>query len=197
VNPLRWILRAAGALIISLAVSLPASAAVLTYDREELPGGAVLLVKESQELPIITIRVSFPGGTRYEPLEKQGLANLTAGMLVRGTRRRSSSAIEKLNDRIGGGVGVSAGRDFSAASIRLLTRDLERGMDLLADVLRKPERWAAFSARKTARAISPTALSASASSAPIPTGGRWRALPRPSKKSGERIWLNSTGSATG
>jgi zinc protease len=138
VNPLRSIFLAAGAIVISLAVSLPASAAVLTYDREELPGGAVLLVKESHELPIVTIRVSFPGGTRYEPLDKQGLASLTAGMLTRGTRRRNASTIEKLNDRTGGGAGASAGRDFSTASIRLLTRDLERGMDLLADILRRP-----------------------------------------------------------
>lgn len=130
--------RAAAAFILCLALTPPAFAAVLSYDREELPGGAVLLVKESHELPIVTIRVSFQGGSRYETLDKQGLASMTAGMLLRGTRNRSASAIEKLNDRLGGGAGASAGRDFSTASIRLLTRDLERGFELLADILRRP-----------------------------------------------------------
>jgi zinc protease len=118
--------------------ALSATAAVLSYDREALPGGGALLVKESHELPIVTIEVSFQGGTRYEPLDKQGLASMTASMLLRGTRKRSASDIEKLNDRIGGGISASAGRDFSNVSLRVLTRDLADGMELLADTLRNP-----------------------------------------------------------
>jgi zinc protease len=82
------------------------------------------------------MEVSFQAGARYEALERQGLANMTAAMLLRGTRKRSAGDIEKLNDRIGGGVGASAGRDFSTVSLRVLTRDLEVGMELLADTLR-------------------------------------------------------------
>ncbi|MBT3351447.1 MAG: insulinase family protein [Nitrospinaceae bacterium] len=125
------------AIILSFTTS-SASAAVLNYDREELPGGGVILVNESHELPIVTIEVSFPAGTRYEPLDKQGLANMSAAMLLRGTRKRSASDIEKLNDQIGGGVSASAGRDFSSISLRVLTRDLAQGMELLADTLRNP-----------------------------------------------------------
>ena len=124
--------------IFILNASLPVSAAVLSYDREELPGGAVLLVKESRQLPMVTIRVSLRAGTRYESPDKAGLADMTARMLLRGTIRRNASDIEKLNDLLGGGVGVSAGRDFAAASLRVLSRDLEKGFSLLAEVLRKP-----------------------------------------------------------
>jgi len=130
--------RAAAALVLCLTLTPHAFAAILSYDREELPGGAVLLVKESHELPIVIIRASFQGGSRYEPVEKQGLANLTARMLPRGTQNRTASAIERLNDLLGGGAGTAAGRDFSTASIRLLTRDLKRGLVLFADVLRRP-----------------------------------------------------------
>ncbi len=117
---------------------LTASSAGFDYHRETIPGGGVLLVKESRELPMVTIRVSISAGTRAEPPEKQGLANITAALLARGTRRRSSADIERLNDLLGGGIGMEAGRDFATATLRVLTKDIERGMDLLADALRRP-----------------------------------------------------------
>lgn len=116
----------------------PVFADVLTYGREELPGGAVLLVKESHQLPMVTINVSIHAGARQEVPEKAGLADLTANMLLRGTKQQSASDIEKLNDLLGGGVGVGAERDFATASLRVLTRDLEKGISLLTDVLRNP-----------------------------------------------------------
>ena len=137
-NLLRASAAALAAFALALAAPLPSSGAILTYDRETLPGGGVLLVKEYHQLPIVTIEVSFQAGARFEALDRQGLAQMTAGMLLRGTGKKSASAIEKLNDRLGGGVSASAGRDFATASLRVLTRDLEEGMEFLADVLRRP-----------------------------------------------------------
>ncbi|MDA1000219.1 MAG: pitrilysin family protein [bacterium] len=131
---------------ISLAFSLLAffslatasRGALLTMEREELPGGGILIVKNSPQLPIVTIRVSVRAGSRHETPQLAGLASMTAASLARGTAGRSASDIEKLNDRLGGGVEAGAGRDFAGASLRVLVRDLEQGMDLLADILRRP-----------------------------------------------------------
>ncbi len=121
------------------AAARPASAAAsLSYEREELPGGAVLLVKESRQLPMVNIMVSLRAGTRYEPAEQAGLANLVAHLLTRGAGERSASDIEKMNDRLGGGVEVRAGRNFASATLKVLTRDLAEAIPLLADVLRRP-----------------------------------------------------------
>ena len=125
------------AAILFLAPSL-AGANLISSEREKLPGGGVLLVKRSRQLPMVRISVSIPAGARHETPEKAGLANLTAAMLVRGTKTRSASDIEKLNDSMGGGVGVEAGRGRAEASMRVLTRDLEEGFSLLSDVLRNP-----------------------------------------------------------
>ncbi len=200
---------AAGAAIaLTLAAPLTSSGAILTYDRETLPGGGVLLVKESHQLPIVTIEISFPAGARFEALDRQGLAQMTAGMLLRGTRKKSASAIEKLNDRLGGGVSASAGRDFATASLRVLTRDLEEGMEFLADVLRRPtfppkelgkmkaRTLGGIERKRTAPAIWPTRPSGSAFSGIIPTAAASRACPRRSKTSGGRTLGNSTASAT-
>ena len=123
------------------AILLPptlAGAAVITYEREELPGGGVLLVKENKQLPMVRIAVSIPAGARHEDPEQAGLANLTSALLARGTKARSASDIEKTNDALGGGVGIEAGRSRAEASMRVLTRDLEEGLSLLSDVLKNP-----------------------------------------------------------
>lgn len=126
------------ALLAVFALAPAARGAILTMEREELPGGGILIVKNAPQLPIVTIRVSIRAGARFESPKFAGLASMTAANLSRGTSRRSASDIEKLNDLLGGGAGVSAGRDFAGASLRVLVRDLERGMDLLADILRRP-----------------------------------------------------------
>ncbi|MBI1724788.1 MAG: insulinase family protein [Candidatus Tectomicrobia bacterium] len=127
------------ALLLAWTLALaPPSAAALRYDREELPGGAVLLVKESRELPMIHILVSLPAGSRHENPEKAGLASMTADLLTRGAGKRSALDIAKANDSLGGGVRVGAGRDFATATLKILSRDLEEGFGLLADVLRRP-----------------------------------------------------------
>lgn len=120
-----------------LAWTSPAAAA-LRYEREELPGGAVLLVKESPDLPMIHIQVSVQAGSRHEAPDKAGLASMTADLLTRGAGKRSALDIAKINDSLGGGAGVGAGRDFATASLKVLTRDLEEGFGLLADILRRP-----------------------------------------------------------
>lgn len=126
---------------LAAAVLLPpalAGAAVITYERAELPGGGVLLVKQNRQLPMVRVSVSIPAGARHETPEAAGLANLTAALLTRGTKTRSASDVEKTNDALGGGVGVEAGRARAEASMRVLTRDLEEGLSLLGDVLRNP-----------------------------------------------------------
>ena len=115
-----------------------AGAAVITYERAELPGGGVLLVKQNRQLPMVRIAVSIPAGARHEAPEAAGLANLTAALLTRGTKTRSASDVEKTNDALGGGVGMEAGRARAQASMRVLTRDLEEGLSLLGDILRNP-----------------------------------------------------------
>ena len=125
---------------LAAAFLLPALAwaDVITYEREELPGGGVLLVKQSRQLPMVRVAISIPAGARHEAPEQAGLANLTAALLTRGTKTRSASEVEKLNDALGGGVGLEAGRARAEASMRVLTRDMEEGLSLLSDVLRNP-----------------------------------------------------------
>ncbi len=103
-----------------------------------LENGMVLLLSERHEIPMVTVNMVITAGSVVEPADKPGLASLTASLLMQGTTRRTASQISSEIDYMGGSLGVSAGEDFASASLRVLSKDLRKGFDLLADVLMNP-----------------------------------------------------------
>ncbi len=115
----------------------PAAAPALA-ERLTLPNGLVVLVTERHALPIVIVRVAVGAGAVLDPLDKPGLANLTALTLVRGTRTRSGPEIDRAIEFVGGSLEAEGGRDWSEVALSVLRRDLGLGLDLLADVLLRP-----------------------------------------------------------
>ena len=106
--------------------------------REVLPGGTVLLVAERPEVPIAVVDVYLRAGSVLDPPGAEGLANLTAGALTRGTRQRSGPELDRAIEFVGGSLVVDAGRDGTTVSLNVLKKDLALGLDLLAEVLLTP-----------------------------------------------------------
>lgn len=59
-------------------------------------------------------------------------------LLDEGTTTRTSKQLAEQIDFVGGSLGAHAGEDFSTASVRVLQKDLDLGMTLLADILQHP-----------------------------------------------------------
>src|SRR5574340_1481568 len=57
--------------------------------REKLPNGLVWLFSEQSGLPLVTLRLLVKAGTLQDPPEQEGLTNLTASLLLSGTKKRS------------------------------------------------------------------------------------------------------------
>src|SRR5262249_44898177 len=95
-------------------------------------------VVEQHSLPIMNIEVLVKAGSIYDPEAKAGLANLTASLLEEGTKKRSSAEIAEAIDFVGGRLSTSGGAVYSTASVRILKKDLELGLDLLSDILINP-----------------------------------------------------------
>jgi zinc protease len=103
-----------------------------------LPNGIVLLVAERPALPIVSVQVAVGAGAALDPAGKAGLANLTALLLTRGSRSRSALEIDRAIEFVGGSLETEGGRDTSTILMSVLRRDLDLGLDLLADVLVRP-----------------------------------------------------------
>jgi zinc protease len=112
-----------------------------------LANGATLLVSEQRNLPLVIVRVVLDAGARRDPPGQGGLANLTAELLTEGTETRSAEDVKEAIDFVGGSLNAGADQDFAIAGLQVLRKDLDTGLDLLADVLRHP----AFAAEEVAR----------------------------------------------
>ncbi len=106
--------------------------------RVTLANGLKVILIEQHEVPIINFRIVVRAGSILDPPGKEGLANLTAELLRRGTTTRSAERIAAEVDFIGGLIAFQAEHDSAAAEGEFLTKDVEAGFDILVDSLRNP-----------------------------------------------------------
>jgi len=105
----------------------------LTFDN-----GLTLLLQEDHTVPIVSLRAVFLGGLRAEQASTQGVENLTARLLTRGTSTRSGEDLARQFDRIGGGVSGFSGRNSLGVRAEYLSSHLVEGLELVADCLLNP-----------------------------------------------------------
>ncbi|MGO8764032.1 MAG: M16 family metallopeptidase [Limisphaerales bacterium] len=101
----------------------------------ELPNGLKLLVKEDSRLPFVEFRVVFQGGVLAETVANNGITQLLARMLLKGTARRNSQKIATEIESVGGHIDSYGGNQSFGLNIEVLADDFALGLDLLADVL--------------------------------------------------------------
>jgi len=106
--------------------------------RTVLPNRLVLLVCEEHSLPFVTLQLLIDSGSRTDPPGQEGLSYMTARGLLLGTSKRNVTAINEELDFMGAALNASSGRDYTTVSLRVLTKDLDKGLDLLMDALTQP-----------------------------------------------------------
>ena len=124
-------------LLLATSLTTPASTTPLAH-REVLANGMRLLVAPRPGVPVVVIRVHLRAGSAFDPPDAPGLANLTGELLTRGTAGRSGPEIDRAIEFVGGGLDSDVSRDGATLSLGVLKKDLELGLDLLAEVLLTP-----------------------------------------------------------
>ncbi len=142
-------MRALRVMAVVVALLAPSLAAALgpAVEQAVLANGATLLVSEQRNLPLVMVRVVLDAGARWDPPGRAGAASLTADLLAEGTAKRSAAQISEAIDFIGGSLNADASMDYAQLQLQVLRKDLDVGLDLLADILLRP----AFSADELAR----------------------------------------------
>ena len=115
-----------------------AEAAEGAIQKFDLPNGLRLLVKESHRLPFVQFRAVFKGGVLAESARTNGLTQLTAKLLLKGTRTRSAEEIAREIESVGGSLDSFGGNNSFGVSAEVLSGDFATGLGLLADVLLNP-----------------------------------------------------------
>jgi zinc protease len=107
-------------------------------ERMVLPNKLVLLLSEEHSLPFVTCQLIVDAGSRQDPGGKEGLANLVAEGLLLGTSQNTATAINEELDFLGASLNASCGRDYATLSLRVLKKDLDKGLDLFLESLIQP-----------------------------------------------------------
>jgi zinc protease len=103
-----------------------------------LPNGMRLVLVENHEQPAVSVTLSFRGGTAYDPVGKEGLAEFVAELLTKGTPTRGAEQIAAEIEGVGGSLSASAGEDFFTISTDVLSDHADLAFALLGDVARRP-----------------------------------------------------------
>jgi zinc protease len=104
----------------------------------ELPNGLRLLVKENHRLPFVELRAAFQGGVLAETARNNGITQLMAKTLIKGTSHRSAEDIAREIESVGGSLDTYGGNQSFGANAEVLSSDFSTGLDLLADVVLNP-----------------------------------------------------------
>jgi len=104
------------------------------FEEARLANGIDLVVVERHEVPVASVSLSFRAGGVYDPPGREGLAELVAEVLTRGTPSRSSEDIAAAIEGAGGSLSARSGDDFLTLSANALSDQLELVIDVLSDV---------------------------------------------------------------
>lgn len=163
---LAWLSVGAIAILFTLVLRFPVTADTLTpkhytelefpplpkvqlpeYEHYELDNGMVVYLVEDRDLPLVSGTAIIRTGSRFEPANKVGLAELT-GRIIRsgGTQNHPAEELNLILEQKAASVETKIGTTSGSASFNTLSEDLDTVFGLFAEVLRQP----AFNAQKLA-----------------------------------------------
>jgi zinc protease len=104
----------------------------------DLPNGLRLLVKEDHRLPFVEFRTVFRGGVLAETPSNNGITQVLARTLLKGTRTRDAEKIATEIESVGGSIDSYGGYNSFGVNVEVMREDFATGLDLLADVILNP-----------------------------------------------------------
>lgn len=124
--------------LVSFGIHLQAQAFKLPpYQQFKLKNGLTVYLMEQHEVPLISVSVILPGGAIYDG-EKAGLASLTASALQHGTQRYTKQQLDKEVDFLGAEINSFATKEYAGVSSYFASKDSEKMMGILQEVLTLP-----------------------------------------------------------
>jgi zinc protease len=101
-----------------------------------LANGLNVVLVEDARFPLITARLSFLAGSKFDPPALPGLSENVAALLTEGTKTRTSRQLAEELASIGGTITGGAGPDGLTLAASSLSEHAPKLLDLLADVSR-------------------------------------------------------------
>ncbi len=106
--------------------------------RHTLANGLRILHQHQTRLPLATLQIVWLSGLLAEDAETNGLARLTANLLLKGTATRSAEQIATTIENLGGSISIETGQNTTILSLSFLSQDFPTAAELAADLVLNP-----------------------------------------------------------
>jgi len=103
-----------------------------------LKNGVKVLLVQRHEFPLVSVRVAVKGGAGDYASERPGVLSFVGAMLEQGTAKRSALQISDDYEAIGAQHGAWIDWDGGGATVKVLVRELDKGLSILSEVVTTP-----------------------------------------------------------
>jgi zinc protease len=100
-----------------------------------LSNGLRVIAKRKGSLPLVSVTFAARGGLLAENEKDNGISNLTASMMLKGTRKRTEAEIEPAIERMGGDISSFSGMNSIGLAMSVMSEDMKEAMDIFHDVI--------------------------------------------------------------
>ncbi len=102
------------------------------------PRGCRLIVDASEDIPLVWFQIAIRGGSAGDPTGREGFTHHLFTLARRGAGALDRAALDEELDVLGASLSVSVDRDAARISALCLARNLDRVVELTADILARP-----------------------------------------------------------
>ena len=104
----------------------------------KLGNGLQVYAVRSPRLPVLAMQLAIRAGRMHEPRARLGVAELSADLLVKGTRSHDAAALAKAIDFVGGTIAADATFEATVLSCSALARSAGTCFDLVSEMVTQP-----------------------------------------------------------
>ncbi len=126
-------------LIFFLLINLKVPQIKFPIASDSLENGLKIYGYIDNKLPMVRVKVVIKVGSSYDPIGKEGLANLVINMLLMGTKNRSYEELYNFVESFGGRLESQCDYDFSQIEIVTLSHYLDTMLFLIKEILTMPK----------------------------------------------------------
>jgi zinc protease len=111
-----------------------------TVWQTKLANGIRVAGIENKEVPLVQFEIVIDGGLLLDNIDKVGVANMLARMMMQGTKNKTPQELEEAIQQLGASINVFAGAEDIRVSVNALARNYQQTVDLVEEILLEP-RW--------------------------------------------------------
>jgi predicted Zn-dependent peptidase len=104
------------------------------YRKTVLDNGIRVATETLPYFPTVSFGIWWKTGSRYEDPTNNGISHFIEHMLFKGTANRTAYDIAREIDAVGGTLNAFTGKEYTCVYARVLKRDMDIAIDILADM---------------------------------------------------------------